>query len=124
MRLDVRKGELIKMNNENIGARTKVKVVKNKVAPPFKTAEFDLMYGQGISKEGTLIDIGVTMEIIKKSGAWYSYEGERMGQGKEAAKVYLAEHPEVATEIDSIIRDTLAVEPEEFDVVGQEEEQE
>ena len=124
VRLDVRKGELIKMNNENIGARTKVKVVKNKVAPPFKTAEFDLMYGQGISKEGTLIDIGVTMEIIKKSGAWYSYEGERMGQGKEAAKVYLAEHPEVATEIDSIIRDTLAVEPEEFDVVGQEEEQE
>ena len=82
------------------------------------------MYGQGISKEGTLIDIGVTMEIIKKSGAWYSYEGERMGQGKEAAKAYLAEHPEVANEIDSIIRDTLAVEPEEFDVVGQEEEQE
>jgi recA bacterial DNA recombination protein len=119
VRLDVRKGELIKANNENVGARTKVKVVKNKVAPPFKTAEFDLMYGQGISREGTLIDIGTNMEIIKKSGAWYSYNGERMGQGKEAAKQYLFDNPQVAEEIDRIIRDTLAAEPETFDVVGE-----
>ena len=120
VRLDVRKGEVIKVNNENVGVRTKVKVVKNKVAPPFKLAEFDLMYGIGISKEGTLIDIGTNMEIIKKSGAWYSYNGERMGQGKEAAKAYLHENPQIAGEIDQIIRDTLAAEPEIFDVVGEE----
>ncbi len=120
IRLDVRKGEVIKQNNENIGSRTKVKVVKNKVAPPFKTAEFDLMYGTGVSYEGTLIDIGVSMDIIKKSGAWYSYNDERMGQGKEAAKDYLREHKEIAKEIDTIIRDTLMAEPETFDVVGEE----
>lgn len=120
IRLDVRKGELIKQNNENVGARTKVKVVKNKVAPPFKTAEFDLMYGTGVSYEGTLIDIGTNMEIIKKSGAWYSYNDERMGQGKEAAKEYLRTNPAVAQEIDKIIRDTLMAEPETFDVVGEE----
>lgn len=120
VRLDVRKGEVIKQNNENVGSRTKVKVVKNKVAPPFKTAEFDLMYGTGVSYEGTLIDIGVSMDIIKKSGAWYSYNDERMGQGKEAAKDYLREHKEIAKEIDTIIRDTLMAEPETFDVVGEE----
>ena len=120
VRLDVRKGELIKANNENVGARTKVKVVKNKVAPPFKTAEFDLMYGEGISKAGTLIDIGTNMEIINKSGAWYSYNGERMGQGKEAAKQYLLDNPQIADEIDRIIRDTLAVGTEEIDVIGEE----
>ncbi len=120
IRLDVRKGEVIKQNNENVGSRTKVKVVKNKVAPPFKTAEFDLMYGTGVSYEGTLIDIGVSMDIIKKSGAWYSYNDERMGQGKEAAKDYLREHKEIAKEIDTIIRDTLMAEPETFDVVGEE----
>ena len=109
VRLDVRKGELIKANNENVGARTKVKVVKNKVAPPFKTA-----------KTGTLIDIGTNMEIINKSGAWYSYNGERMGQGKEAAKQYLLENPQIADEIDRIIRDTLAVGTEEIDVIGEE----
>lgn len=123
IRLDVRKGELIKQNNENVGARTKVKVVKNKVAPPFKMAEFDLMYGTGISYEGTLIDIGTNMDIVKKSGAWYSYNGERLGQGKEAAKAYLKEHPDVEAEIDKIIRDTLAVGPEEF-VVGEEQKDE
>lgn len=120
IRLDVRKGEVIKQNNENVGNRTKVKVVKNKVAPPFKTAEFDLMYGTGVSYEGTLIDIGTNMEIIKKSGAWYSYNDERMGQGKEAAKEYLRANPEIAHEIDTIIRDTLMAEPETFDVVGEE----
>lgn len=116
VRLDVRKGEMIKANNENVGARTKVKVVKNKVAPPFKVAEFDLMYGIGISKEGTLIDVGVSLEVINKSGAWYSYNNERMGQGKEAAKTYLKEHPAIEAEIDKIIRDTLSAEPEVFDV--------
>ena len=120
IRLDVRKGEVIKQNNENVGNRTKVKVVKNKVAPPFKTAEFDLMYGTGVSYEGTLIDIGTNMEIIKKSGAWYSYNDERMGQGKEAAKEYLRANSEIAHEIDTIIRDTLMAEPETFDVVGEE----
>lgn len=120
IRLDVRKGEVIKQNNENVGNRTKVKVVKNKVAPPFKTAEFDLMYGSGVSYEGTLIDIGTNMEIIKKSGAWYSYNDERMGQGKEAAKEYLRSNPEIAHEIDTIIRDTLMAKPETFDVVGEE----
>lgn len=120
IRLDVRKGEVIKQNNENVGNRTKVKVVKNKVAPPFKTAEFDLMYGTGVSYEGTLIDIGTNMEIIKKSGAWYSYNDERMGQGKEAAKEYLRANSEIAHEIDTIIRDTLMAEPEPFDVVGEE----
>jgi len=120
IRLDVRKGEVIKQNNENVGNRTKVKVVKNKVAPPFKTAEFDLMYGTGVSYEGTLIDIGTNMEIIKKSGVWYSYNDERMGQGKEAAKEYLRANSEIAHEIDTIIRDTLMAEPETFDVVGEE----
>ncbi|KAF1682215.1 recombinase RecA [Veillonella sp. R32] len=124
IRLDVRKGEVIKQNNENVGSRTKVKVVKNKVAPPFKTAEFDLMYGTGVSYEGTLIDIGTNMEIIKKSGAWYSYNDERMGQGKEAAKDYLRNHPEIAQEIDKIVRDTLMAEPESFDVVGEEQPEE
>lgn len=122
IRLDVRKGEVIKQNNENVGSRTKVKVVKNKVAPPFKTAEFDLMYGTGVSYEGTLIDIGTNIEIIKKSGAWYSYNDDRMGQGKEAAKEYLRNNPAVANEIDKIIRDTLMAEPETFDVVGEDAE--
>ena len=121
VRLDVRKGELIKANNEKrLVLALKVKVVKNKVAPPFKTAEFDLMYGEGISKAGTLIDIGTNMEIINKSGAWYSYNGERMGQGKEAAKQYLLDNPQIADEIDRIIRDTLAVGTEEIDVIGEE----
>ena len=105
---------------EHVGNRTKVKVVKNKVAPPFKVAEFDLMFGEGVSYEGTLIDIGANIEVIKKSGAWYSYNGERMGQGKEAAKVFLKENPQIAQEIDAIIRDTLAAEP--LNVLGHDEE--
>ena len=95
-------------------------VDKDKVAPPFKVAEFDLMFGEGVSYEGTLIDIGANIEVIKKSGAWYSYNGERMGQGKEAAKVFLKENPQIAQEIDSIIRDTLAAEP--LNVLGHDEE--
>lgn len=115
MRIDVRRGETIKNGGESIGNRTRAKVVKNKVAPPFKTAEFDLMYGEGISKEGTLLDLAVNMDIIKKSGAWYSYQGNRISQGREAAKKYLAENPDVMGEIDKIIRDTLMTEPNAFE---------
>lgn len=118
IRLDVRKGEPIKQGSETIGNKTKVKVVKNKVAPPFRLAEFDIMYGKGVSYEGTLIDIGVSMDIVKKSGAWYSYNDERMGQGKEAAKQFLIDHPDISHEIDTIIRDTLAAEPEQFAAIG------
>ena len=107
-------------NPETTTGGRALKFYSSKVAPPFKTAEFDLMYGEGISKAGTLIDIGTNMEIINKSGAWYSYNGERMGQGKEAAKQYLLDNPQVADEIDRIIRDTLAVGTEEIVVIGEE----
>ena len=115
IRIEIRKLEVIKNGSDIIGNRTKAKVVKNKVAPPFKVAEFDIMYGEGISKEGTLLDIAVDMEIIQKSGAWYSYKGSRISQGREAAKRYLKEHPDVEVEIDKIIRDTLVVEPDHFE---------
>lgn len=115
IRIDIRKGEAIKQGADIIGNRTRAKIVKNKVAPPFRLAEFDMMYGTGISHEGTLIDIGSNMEIIQKSGSWYSYRDERMGQGKENAKAYLQEHPEVAAEIEKLIRDTLVAEPELFE---------
>ena len=115
MRIEIRRGEAIKNGTEILGNRTRAKIVKNKVAPPFRVAEFDIMYGQGISREGTLLDIASNMEIIKKSGAWYSYNGDRIGQGRENAKRYLKEHPEVSAEIDKIVRDTLVVEPEPFE---------
>lgn len=125
IRIEVRKSEAIKQGTETIGNRTKVKVVKNKVSPPFKKAEFDIMYGTGISQEGTLVDLAANMEIVKKSGAWYSYGDERMGQGREAAKQYLLDNPDKAKEIDTIIRDTLAVSREPFEelVVGAAEEE-
>lgn len=115
IRIDIRKGETIKQGTDVIGNRTRAKIVKNKVAPPFRLAEFDMMYGSGISHEGTLIDIGVNMDIIQKSGSWYSYNGERMGQGKENVKEYLKQNPEIAQEIDKLIRDTLLAEPELFE---------
>ena len=99
VRLDIRRIESIKDGVEVVGNRTRVKVVKNKVAPPFKQAEFDIMYGRGVSREGSTIDIGVDMGIVKKSGAWYTYEGEQLGQGRENAKTYLQENPEVMVEI-------------------------
>jgi recombination protein RecA len=99
VRLDIRRIESIKDGVEVIGNRTRVKVVKNKVAPPFRQAEFDIIYGKGISREGSLIDVGVDLGIVKKSGAWYTYEGEQLGQGRENAKAFLAENPELMVEI-------------------------
>jgi recombination protein RecA len=99
VRLDIRRIEAIKDGVEVVGNRTRVKVVKNKVAPPFKQCEFDIMYGRGISREGSLLDIGVDLGIVKKSGAWYTYEGEQLGQGRENAKTFLTENPELMVEI-------------------------
>ena len=105
VRLDIRKGEQIKGTTEVLGNKTKIKIVKNKVAPPFKTVEVDIMYGQGISKEGELLDIGSDIDIIEKSGAWYSYKGEKIGQGKENAKIFLRENPSIRDEIENKIRE-------------------
>jgi recombination protein RecA len=99
VRLDIRRIESIKDGVEVVGNRTRVKVVKNKVAPPFKQAEFDIMYGKGISREGSLLDIGVDLGLVKKSGAWYTYDGEQLGQGRENAKTFLTENPEIMVEI-------------------------
>ncbi len=106
MRLDVRRSEAIKNGTEIIGNKVKVKVVKNKVAPPFKDAEFDILYGEGISKNGMLLDLGVEAGIVEKSGAWYNYGEMRLGQGRENARVYLNENPELAGEIEEKIRDS------------------
>lgn len=105
VRLDVRKTETLKANGEVIGNHVKVKVVKNKVAPPFREAEFDIMYGEGISKEGNILDIGVNLGIVEKAGAWFSYNGNRIGQGRENAKQYLKDNPDVCTEIEKKVRD-------------------
>ncbi len=104
VRLEVRRAEQLKQGNDIVGNRTKVKVVKNKVAPPFKVAELDIMYGEGISKEGEIIDIGSELDIIEKSGSWYSYNGDRLGQGRENAKLFLKENPDVRDEISIKIR--------------------
>ena len=121
IRMEIRKGEAIKSGGDVIGNRARVKVVKNKVAPPFKHCEFDIMYGTGISREGTVLDLGTSMDIIEKSGTWYSYKGERLGQGKENVKIFMKEHPEITDEVEKIIRDTLAAEPEKFDEAMEEE---
>ena len=105
IRLEVRRADTIKNGNEMIGSRTRVKVVKNKVAPPFKQAEFDIMYGEGISKEGCLVDLGVDLEVIQKSGAWFSYGETRIGQGREKAKEFLRDNSEIAAEVEKKIRD-------------------
>jgi recombination protein RecA len=104
VRMDIRRIDTIKENGEVIGNRVRVKVVKNKVAPPFKSAEFDIMYGLGISKEGSVLDMGVDYGIVNKSGAWYTYEDERLGQGREAAKRFLSENPDLMQEIDHKVR--------------------
>ena len=105
VRMDVRRVEAIKQGGEIIGNHTKVKVVKNKVAPPFKEAEFDIMFGQGISREGDLIDLAVRVDAVQKSGAWYAYKGEKIGQGRENAKTFLREHPEIMAEVEVQVRE-------------------
>jgi recombination protein RecA len=109
VRLDIRRIETLKDGTEAVGNRTRVKVVKNKMAAPFKQAEFDIIYGTGISREGSLLDFGVEHEIVKKSGAWYTYEGEQLGQGKENSRNYLLDNPEVANEIEKKIKAKLGV---------------
>ena len=105
VRMDVRRVEAIKQGGEIIGNHTKVKVVKNKVAPPFKEAEFDIMFGQGISREGDLIDLAVKVDAVQKSGAWYAYKGQKIGQGRENAKTFLREHPEIMAEVEVQVRE-------------------
>lgn len=104
VRLDVRRIETLKVGGEVVGNRTRVKVVKNKVAPPFKEAEFDIMFGKGISREGDILDLAVLHDVVVKSGAWYSYNGEKIGQGRENTKIYMSEHPEFMAEIEALVR--------------------
>ncbi len=104
VRLDIRRTGAIKKGDEVIGSETRVKVIKNKVAPPFKQAEFDILYGEGISREGEIIELGVNAKLVEKAGAWYSYNGEKIGQGKDNAREFLRSHPEIANEIDAKIR--------------------
>jgi recombination protein RecA len=108
IRLDVRRIETLKDGQDAVGNRTRVKVVKNKMAPPFKQAEFDIIYGVGISREGSLIDLGVELGIVKKSGAWYTYNGDQLGQGKENARAFLVDNPDLANEIEKQIREQNA----------------
>jgi len=111
VRLDIRRIETLKEGTDAVGNRTRVKVVKNKMAPPFKQAEFDILYGTGISREGSLIDFGVEHNIVRKSGAWFTYESEQLGQGKENARKFLMENPDIANEIETKILDALGVNP-------------
>ena len=104
VRMDVRRIETLKQSGEMVGNRTRIKIVKNKIAPPFKEAEFDIMFGKGISKEGDVLDLAVGIDLVKKSGAWYAYEGEKIGQGRENAKQFLTEHPDMLAEIDEKVR--------------------
>jgi len=109
VRLDIRRTGSIKKAEEVIGSETKVKVVKNKVAPPFKQAEFDILYGEGISREGEVVDLGATAGVLEKSGAWYAYKGEKIGQGKDNAREFLRENPDIAHEIENKIRESMGV---------------
>ena len=109
VRLDIRRTGNIKKGEEIIGSETKVKVVKNKVAPPFKVAEFDILYGEGISREGEIIDMGVEARILDKSGAWYAYNGEKIGQGKDNAREFLRENAELAREIENKVRESMGI---------------
>ncbi len=111
VRLDVRRIETLKDGTDAVGNRTRVKVVKNKMAPPFRTAEFDIVYGGGISREGSLIDMGVEQGIIRKSGAWYTYDGDQLGQGKENARSFMRDNPDIADEIEKRIKEKLGLVP-------------
>jgi recombination protein RecA len=111
IRLDIRRIETLKDGTDAVGNRTRVKVVKNKCSPPFKVAEFDILYGVGISREGSLIDLGVEQTIVRKAGAWYTYEGDQLGQGKENARNFLRSNPDVANEIEKKIKEKLGVGP-------------
>jgi len=111
VRLDIRRIETLKDGTDAVGNRTRVKVVKNKMSPPFKVAEFDILYGIGISREGSLIDLGVDQGIVRKSGAWYTYDGDQLGQGKENARTYLRDNPDLANEIEKRIKEKLGIGP-------------
>ncbi len=113
VRMDVRRTDSLKQNGEVVGNHVRVKVVKNKIAPPFKEAEFDIMFGQGISKEGDILDLGVKLDIVEKSGAWYAYEGAKIGQGRENAKIYLKDNPAVCLEIENKVREHYGLQPTE-----------
>lgn len=130
VRLEVRRAEALKQGNDIVGNKTKIKVVKNKVAPPFRVAEVDIMYGEGISREGEIIDMGAEVDIVQKSGAWYSYNEERLGQGRENAKQFLKENPAIRQEIAMKIRQHYGLEadfiepdeaeaPEEFSLLDE-----
>ncbi|HEV7196334.1 MAG TPA: DNA recombination/repair protein RecA, partial [Pedococcus sp.] len=112
VRLDVRRIETLKDGTEPVGNRTRVKVVKNKVSPPFKQAEFDILYGFGISREGGLIDMGVEQGFVRKAGAWYTYDGDQLGQGKENARQFLKDNPDLADEIEKKIKEKLGIGPQ------------
>jgi recombination protein RecA len=123
VRLDIRRIGAIKERDETIGNQTRVKVVKNKVAPPFKQVEFDIMYGEGVSKMGELIDLGVKAGVVEKSGAWFSYDSQRLGQGRENAKTYLKQHPEAAQRIEQAIRENAGLIAERILEAAQDDEE-
>jgi recombination protein RecA len=118
VRMDIRRIGAIKKSDEVIGSETRVKVVKNKVAPPFREALFDILYGEGISREGEIIELGVAHNLVEKSGSWYAYGGERIGQGKDNAREYLRERPQIAAEIEAKIREAVGVKPASASVGG------
>lgn len=117
IRMDVRRIETLKQSGEMVGNRTRIKVVKNKIAPPFKEAEFDIMFGKGISKEGDILDLATSIDLVNKSGAWYAYNGNKIGQGRENAKQYLSEHPDIMTELETKVREHYGLAPAEESAV-------
>lgn len=124
IRMDVRRIETLKQSGEMVGNRTRVKIVKNKIAPPFKEAEFDIMFGKGISKEGDILDLAVSVDLVNKSGAWFAYNGNKIGQGRENAKSYLAEHPEVMEELEKKIREYYDLDRDPASAAGEEKSEE
>ena len=112
VRMDVRRIETLKQNGEMVGNRTRIKIVKNKIAPPFKEAEFDIMFGKGISKEGDILDLAASIDLVNKSGAWYAYKGDKIGQGRENAKLFLAQNPEIMNEIEAKVREHFGLNAE------------